>query len=351
MSAVIDKTLAPLDDLRRTLLRGVLQVRALRAAVVRRETRVPLLVLSYASLALVVALLAPCWALVVSPLVLGVPHVAADVRYLVLRRRLPRVACVVVLGFAGAMLCLRALHESGALRAEPLRTEHAVGVCWLLLGAIAGIAPRPWTLRSAVVAAGALGVAFPALAFPETFRYALMHGHNLVALLLWCTLFRRSVRLAPLVLLVVLAVALLLASGVLLPITLRYGVLSIAGLHLFQAADWIAPGAGDVRGVSLTIAFAFLQSVHYAIWLVAIPQSDSCAAGPPTLRMKARGLERDFGPIGAWLVLAAFLVVAAAGAYDPLQTRNVYLSLASFHSWLELALLAYLGARAPVSSA
>jgi hypothetical protein len=164
--------------------------------------------------------------------------------------------------------------------------------------------------------------------------------------LIWCALFQRSARLAFLTVLLVIAAALTLASGVLLPVTLQHGLLSIAGLHLFEAADWIAPGFNADRALSLTICFAFLQSVHYAIWLIAIPQGDSLAAGPPTYRMKARALGRDFGAIGLWLIALSILVVGAAGAYAPLQTRNTYLALASFHSWLELALLAYLGARA-----
>jgi hypothetical protein len=56
-------------------------------------------------------------------------------------------------------------------------------------------------------------------------------------------------------------------------------------------------------------------------------------------------LLQDFG--ARWLAvvaLAAFAVVGLALA-DTVRTRHVYLSLAMFHGYLELALLAYFWAR------
>jgi hypothetical protein len=38
---------------------------------------------------------------------------------------------------------------------------------------------------------------------------------------------------------------------------------------------------------------------------------------------------------------ALFVVVAGLGAISPLPTRHAYLALASFHVWLELAVLAH----------
>ena len=145
--------------------------------------------------------------------------------------------------------------------------------------------------------------------------------------------------------LIVLGGGALLGSGALLGVTLRHGALSVLGLHLFAAADWIAPGLPDAQAIALTTAFAYLQSVHYAIWLVAIPQEDARAKGRPSVRMAWRDLSRDLWPAGLALVITLTAVVIGAGVVAPLRTRSLFLSLATFHGWLELALLAYFVAR------
>jgi hypothetical protein len=49
-------------------------------------------------------------------------------------------------------------------------------------------------------------------------------------------------------------------------------------------------------------------------------------------------------------VVALALLVAAAGIAQAGPTRRLFLSLATFHGWLELAALAYLFARGEVRS-
>jgi len=46
-----------------------------------------------------------------------------------------------------------------------------------------------------------------------------------------------------------------------------------------------------------------------------------------------------------WLVVGLAVLVAVAGALNMEPTRRLFLSLAVFHGWLELAVLAYLLAR------
>lgn len=339
MSALAERALDPLDAARRALLQSLSRT-PLRPVLVKRELRVPVLLTAHAALGFALALFAPVLSLVIAPLVLGVPHVAADVRYLVLRRELPRGSHAAIALFAGALVAVRALAEWGPRSIASLAAEHALGGAWLLLAAVAGTMLAGVRGRSLLALAGALAVAVVAWREPLAFRLVLVHAHNLIAIGLWLALFRRNRRLAMLPLAVVLAGALVLASGVLLPVTLRHGMLELAGLHLFAAADWLAPSLGGTAGISLTIAFAFLQSVHYAIWLIAIPQ-DGARANATGFRQAYRGLERDFGRLGLAVVLGLTLLVAALGACSPVATRNLYLSLATFHSWLELAMLAF----------
>ena len=317
----------------------------LRRAWVRRDTRVPLMLSAHAVAAFAVAVFAPSLSLALAPILLGVPHAASDVRHLVLRRALPRWWLFAIGVFAGALLLVRALEETRVWPVTPLRLEHALGSGWILIGAVGG-AMRGGRRRFAWLAlllAGA--VAATSLMAPDAFRLGFVQAHNLVAIALWILLFRRGIRHAWLPVLIVLGGGALLGSGALLGVTLRHGALSVLGLHLFAAADWIAPGLPDAQAIALTTAFAYLQSVHYAIWLVAIPQEDARAKGRPSVHMAWRDLSRDLWPAGLALVITLTAVVIGAGVVAPLRTRSLFLSLATFHGWLELALLAYFVAR------
>jgi hypothetical protein len=121
----------------------------------------------------------------------------------------------------------------------------------------------------------------------------------------------------------------------------------VFGLHLGAAADWLAPGLTDARALAITTSFAFLQSIHYAIWLIAIPAADRPGDGGRAWRTAWRDLCRDLRPAGVGLVAGLALLVAVAGVINLEPARRLFLSLATFHAWLELAVLAYLLARGP----
>ena len=50
-----------------------------------RQTRLAMLAIVHLSAALLLTGIAPLWLLLVGPLILGVPHIVADIRYLLLR--------------------------------------------------------------------------------------------------------------------------------------------------------------------------------------------------------------------------------------------------------------------------
>ncbi|HVY39786.1 MAG TPA: hypothetical protein VHM31_17735 [Polyangia bacterium] len=354
----VERALRPLDELRRLALRALARTSpAGRALAARRHLRVPVLLSVHALAAFVAAVLAPSLLLAVAPLVLGVPHLAADVRHLLLRRASPRGWLLGSAAFALALLALRVVAEAKPAAAS-LAFEHAVAAAWVLAGALAGArlgaagagtdlasGGRRWSARgwNVVVAAVLLG-AF-AVAAPRLWQLLLLHGHNLIAVVLWLLLFRRGWRLALVPVALIAGGAALLASGALLDVTIRHGVLSVAGLHLFAAADWLAPGLSDTRAIALAATFAFLQSVHYGIWLVAIPAGDRPGDGSRTWRAGLRSLARDLTPAGLCAVAALALLVAGMGLLFAAGTRRLFLSLGTFHGWLELAVLAFVLAR------
>jgi hypothetical protein len=358
-AALAERALRPLDDLRRLTLRALgVDWPVARALAARRSVRIPALLTVHALVALTLSVLAPSFLLAVGPLVFGVPHLAADVRHLLLRRPSSRWWLWASAGFALALIAVRALAEAGVGRV-PLPFEHALAAAWVLLGAAGGAVarragtvdapgPRPINARAWAVLACAGALAAFAIAAPRTFRMVLLHGHNLVAIGIWLFVFRRRSRLTWLPVAIVLAGAAALAGGAAVAITVQRGTLSVFGLHLFAAADWFAPGMPDTQAIAITTSFAFLQAIHYAVWLIAIPAADRPGDGGRAWRTAWRDLCRDLRPAGVWLVVGLALLVAGAGAVTMEPTRRLFLSLATFHAWLELAVVAYILARGPV---
>ena len=340
----MERTIAPLDAARFAVLRAALRARPFRWLLSRRDRRVALWATVHALLALALTLTFPMVLFVLGPVLLGVVHVAADVRYLVLRRRLPSwwknaiwIGCAVLVG-------LRIAEECGMRGLTAQRIELLAAASFALLALSAG-AVVSGTARRALIALPfltAAGVA--AWLDPGTVRLVFVHLHNVVAVVAWLVLFRSRPQTA-LIPLVVIAGATIWLLGAPLAAADATGGLSAFGLHLFAASDWLAPNVPGALSIGLTLSFVFLQSVHYSAWLLLIPQEDTRAQGSLTFRMSARSLISDFGLAGLAAIGIAAGAVLAGALFDVHRARSLYLSLAMFHGYLELALLAYFWAR------
>jgi hypothetical protein len=212
-----------------------------------------------------------------------------------------------------------------------------------------GARHRAWS--RATVALGAVAViGVAALQFPAASRIAFMHVHNLVALAAWGFLFRSRLKPMLLPLGVILGAAGLLYSGALYRLTLGSSVVSPFGMHVLQAADWVAPGLRVDYAVGLTSGYVFLQSIHYGIWLYLIPQEELPAQGTNSFRTTARALVSDFGAQALALVLLTSSAVLAGAFFHLERARALYVSLATFHGYLETVMLAYFWVAAAAGS-
>jgi hypothetical protein len=333
-----DAWLRPLDRARTALFVRALSSAALRAVLVEKRRRVPAFLLLHAGVALVLSVLAPTLLLVLGPLVLGVPHLLSDVRYLVLRPTLGKSARGWLFGGAALLLILRLGELVGF--AAPVRYELPLAVLWVLGSAVLA-APSFRDRRLLVVTALALVFAVLAWRAPSSVRLIMAHTHNPLALVLWALLFSRARGRALAVVGVVALSTLLLLATPLAWFGFKHGLQSSLGLHAFVAVDQLAPFAhGTPLALGVVASFAFLQSLHYAVWLHAIPQEAAPGQGTLSFRMSFRALQTELGRSG--LLLAALLIVAVplAGLAAPLRTQAMYLSLATFHGYLELGALA-----------
>jgi hypothetical protein len=339
----LEYAVAPLDVARRAALRLATRSEALTSVLGRRDTRIAALGSAQVLLLLCLTMRSPVAMYFVGPVLFGVVHIAAGVRYLVLRLAVPRAFLVGSL-VLGALLTLVRLcigmHVANATLGA--RADTAIGVGWVALGLLLRV--RDWPSRLAV-SAGALGVGWIVVAHALLVDLLLVHLHNVAAFVIWVVLFRarRGWAYAPVVL-AVLGV-LLLASGVALPWTRQHDGLLAFGARASRLAAGLTPGARPELAAALLGVLVFLQSVHYAVWTSWIPQDCLVGEGTPTFRMSVRSLVADFGPVALTLIVLAVLAFAVAAVVDVRLSVSWYMALARAHVWLELAVLAYFAGR------
>ena len=316
LDSAIVTLLTPADKLRAGLLRRSGPVG--RKLIADRQLRINTLALAGISTSLAFTAGAPLWLLVVGPLVLGVPHLLADVRYLVVRP---------------------GLHRSGAwwlLCAAPLALMFAVSAPWVgalaVLGGAAWSRARPWLWLAALALLGL------ALARPDATTWVMLHLHNLVAVALWWTWREGSRRrLIPVLAFAAVYAAILFGAldGLLIGAhTITRVPADVPRGALFSGIAGGLPAPWDVRVVA---SFAFAQSVHYMIWLRWIPEDDRRRYTPRPLLATYRALRDDFHLVGLMVFAGLAAAIWALSLVDLSEARDGYYRLAAFHAWLELA--------------
>jgi hypothetical protein len=343
MTVLTEGLLAPAEAGRRALMRVLLRQATLRSILVSKDRRVAAQATVGVLVTFALACVFPALLLAGSPVLLGVPHVASDLRYLVLRPALPRAWVATVVAACAALFAVQvAAAVADGSRLLTL-VEGALSLAWIGAGVVmgAGLSGRWRRLLwlAPVLAVGALAAARPAAA-----RMIFAHLHNVLGLAIWILLFRRRRAAAALPVAVVAGATALILAGATLPLVAPRGGSGAFGLVLGEAAARLSPLASGDLSLRLCVAFAFLQSVHYAVWLGWIPQESIRGEGTLTFRMSAASLRADFGRGGLAAVVAVTLVVVAGAVVDVQRARTLYLSLASFHSVLEVAALGFLAA-------
>src|SRR5581483_5422376 len=231
----LDRALLPLDRARRGMLGFAMRAGLLRALVTRKQARIGVRFSVGVMLAFAGALVAPAALLVLSPLVLGVPHVGADVRYLVRRQGLGRGDEAFFFLGCALLLVLRAAELVWPLALPFARAELAMGSVWIVCAALLSArSTARWDLAAGVglLVAGLLVLAWPQ---PDVARVAFAHVHNLVAVVLWLALYSRG-RTAWVVLPLLGTALLVILGGATLPAVVHLGGYRAFGADVFSAA-------------------------------------------------------------------------------------------------------------------
>jgi hypothetical protein len=277
--------------------------------------------------ALLMTMVAPLWLLAVGPVVLGVPHLLADLRYLVVqpglhrRRALWPAVVPLVLGAISASLVVSLLSV-------------------LTVVAVAR-APLP---RRALIGLGVGALCAAASVAPDTFTLVFMHVHNVIALVVWAWLRRGPVRTALAMVLTTLGAALALLLGLADPIigVAQGWVAPATGASFDDFIAAVAPALDGPTAAHVVLSFAFLKSVHYGVWLRLVPDDQRSRVAPRPFLASWRALVTDFGFSPMVVITALAMGVAVWGALDLTAARLGYLRLGGFHGTLELAVLVLL---------
>ena len=290
-----------------------------------RARRVMWLGLVSLTLSFMLTLIAPLWLLALGPVLLGVPHLVADARYLVV---LPK------------------LHERGALAwlaALPLiATGFGAPAAMSLLSIVpAVLMARASVGRKAVGLVAWAALTAIAIAWETPFLLAFLHLHNLVALAWWWALRPRTKHAVVLPFAVLAMLAFILAGGA-EPIVTAVGAWQAPGsaTSFNEFVETTAPGLGATMGLRLVLTFAFLQSVHYAMWLRLVPEDARPRPAPRPFRATWAALVADFGVPLLIVFVGLTVFIALWGLKDLASARWGYLRLAAFHGYLELAVAA-----------
>ncbi len=292
-----------------------------------RASRVALVGVTTIAISLVLTMVAPLWLLALGPVILGVPHLLADLRYLVAREGLHR-RWPVVLGI-GIPLAAVSYHPSVT-----------VGI-FAVFGA--ALVARGSLVRKTAILVGAAAVFSIARRVGFVADVFFAHAHNLVAFGLWIAIARKNAGARWFV-----VVAFAVASAFVLvfgpTVVDRLGGLrgTQPTFDVFNLATTVAPDVTSSLALALLLFFAFAQSVHYAIWLRFVPEDAREREAPRPFASSVRAILAELGLPVVAIALASSLFIAGWAVLDLAAARLGYLRLAIFHGHLELAVAALL---------
>lgn len=282
-----------------------------------------------AALALTAALRAPLATTVLGLIAFGVLHNVLELRYVV--GRFGDVLTGPLLWSALALVTAIV-----ACRLLALRTPEIVLGYGVLAAGLWFALPRRWF---PIAAAGLAAAAAASLAWPAYHFVVLAHLHNVVPLFFLWEWSRRLpardralFRAAQLGWVLVVPALLLAGAFDALLTDGSAAVVAFAGTPDTIAAPVTPPGL--TAGLRFLAVFAFLQAMHYVVWLGFLPRyaPDAAAAFEGRAPWLAGWRPWAVG-IGAAAVLGALFLV------DYAQGRTAYQALASYHAYLEFPVL------------
>ena len=359
-----------LDSVRSKALRITLSSQALRNIFISKSKRLFLFYCITAILALGTSLFFPLWSLLLGPFLYGVPHLYSSLRYIhhALHSKVPtdqrtspgRAPSQAFIFFTLIFTLITSLRLW--MYTHSITTEH------LPLGEL-----LPEWISYVVTFIGCVflyrrsfqeviqGLFLSTFILILTWHFPLelagliMLAHHFVGFFFWINFSKekRSERRVAITCTFLFCILhLLIFLGVFDPLYTLFspsGEIAWAELEYSQIGSLILPRATHyTTWFHATTAYAFGQTLHYFIWLKAIPDQHHYHSTPTTFRQSLKLLREDFPTstliIGALASCALFLIWMI---WNYPLARTLYFILASYHGFMELAALSLLSRRSP----
>lgn len=326
---VVNAIVQSLDSCRVSLLRLTLKPKLLRALYSQTHTRLAAGFLFTSLCVLPLAFLRPELLLAFGPLIFGYPHLIASYRFT------PELKCFALFLVMTAVAVVLHLAKFGS----PL----PFGVLQMMVATLTLLIVRrgQWKSMGLAIVVCAVMVKLAWLE-PLIFVGGSLLLHNWVAFFYWIKVARTSVRrkVAGLSTLLFLVIHLLVLNGNLDAwIPLIDGQVQFMG-NVENTAWMLASWSTDaVVWYRFLVLYVFGLSVHYFVWLRAIPESRKVSEHPSSFRLIAEDLKLSLGK--KVLLFTSILCVGGMILWlisMPLGAK-VYFEIAILHGSLELMFL------------
>jgi hypothetical protein len=338
----------PLDRARIAMLRVTMKSEWLRQIYCNRAYRLGINYLFLFGIYLLISLQWSVVLLVLGPLILGYPHLIASYRFLqrpgsvlMLRWDSAKVFRIFLL-LTGVSLIIR-FGVSG-MEAMP-KLPYGTWEILLSLSALGIVGLKMTSLRHVLIAAMTLAIVGGILKLawwnPLAFVGFALIFHNWVAFGHWflCAKDTENRVVAVLAALLFAWIHYFIFAGY-LDSWISFPNFNFLSTQSFEVKGWaLAPWSSEPKMWDRALVlYAFGLSLHYFIWLRAIPQSLDHKSVPNSFRRSLDLLKIDCGPKVTALLFAGAAALLALWFFTPYMGR-IYFGIAMLHGWLELTFL------------
>lgn len=329
-------TAGRLDIVRGFYLRIFLSLAPLKRIYVDRHARLFTSYVLGGILSLALSAAYPLWVLAIGPVFFGLPHLIASFRYSSgTEFRKPFLTAAL---FLSTIICLFHLAQLKGLVGYGAKNAMELGALAALFLAMIVFAKAQASARN--VAVFLLPLFMLSWRYPFQTIGAMVLIHNVIAFFYWY----RATRTSDDRLVVSISLGLFLAANVAIFSGVFDGwvfnsATEALGMKIWEVGSLILPDTIQYEWLArATVAYAFGQSIHYFIWLRAIPEQTLPHPTPTSFRQSLFYLRRDLGPrLARFSILLVVALSSVWLLYEIAWARVVYLCIAAFHGYAELA--------------
>ena len=334
-----------LDHLRAVVLRVTMKSSCLREIYCDRSYRLSLSYILLSAIYLFLSLKYSVVLLILGPLLLGYPHLVASYRFvqksafgLSLRLKTTAVFRFLIFLTASSLFIRFALPNYVNLPQLPygaweiLLSLSVLAIIKIKLNSVFDILVAAMTL---LLTAGVLSLAWYD---PLAFVGIALIFHNWVAFGHWFLAAKdfknRAVAFSATLIFALIHLVVLFGF---FDASISFPEISFLSEQSFGVRGWIlAPWtSNEMIWSRIIVLYTFGLSVHYFIWLRAIPQCLDEKSVPNSFRISLQQLRKDCGPKTTTALLLVGTVVGLAMWFHTALAGRIYFGIAMLHGWIE----------------